>query len=142
MEMAAHRPQEILRPHEAVEFLAREQARCDELVRLLDPMQEAGDPEQRLQVAQAALAVLDVGLDQIARLAGAQVSRIAFCELGGDEGLRLLGDDLLAKALAQPGIERLFAADVARLQDGGHDGVVAARKADTVIDATGRMPDL
>ena len=38
-----------------------------------------------MQVAQAALAVLDVGLDQIARLAGAVVALLALGELGGDE---------------------------------------------------------
>ncbi len=53
--------------------------------RLAHAIDVFGDPEQRVQVAQAALAVLDVGLDQIARLAGAAVALLALGELGGDE---------------------------------------------------------
>ena len=53
--------------------------------RLAHAIDVFGDPEQRVQVAQAALAVLDVRLDQIARLAGAAVALFALGELGGDE---------------------------------------------------------
>jgi hypothetical protein len=41
-----------------------------------------GDPEQRVEIAQAALAFLDVGLDQIARVAGLAVALVALGELG------------------------------------------------------------
>ena len=44
-----------------------------------------GDPVKRVQVAQAALAVLDVRLDPVARSAGALVPLIALFKLGGDE---------------------------------------------------------
>ena len=57
----------------------------DQLFRLAHAVDVFGDPEQRMQIAQAALAVLDIGLDQIARLAGAAVALLALGELGGDE---------------------------------------------------------
>ena len=62
-----------------------EHAALDQLLDVVHAIDVLGDPEQRVQVAQAAFAVLDVGLDQIARLAGAAVALLALGELGGDE---------------------------------------------------------
>ena len=58
-----------------------------------------GDPEQRVEIAQAALAVLDVGLDEIAAFARLEMALVALGELAGDEGLGPACGDLLAKAL-------------------------------------------
>ena len=66
-------------------FVAVEHAALDQFLGLAHAIDVFRDPEQRVQVAQAALAVLDVGLDQIARLAGAAVALLALGELGGDE---------------------------------------------------------
>ena len=71
MQIAAHRPQEILAAAEGAIFLRVEHAVRDELVGIAHAVDVLGDPEQRVQVAKAALAVLDVGLDEITRLAGA-----------------------------------------------------------------------
>ena len=48
-------------------------------------LEEAGDPQQRLQVAQAALALLDVGLEHEAGIAHALMALVALGELGLDE---------------------------------------------------------
>ena len=85
MHVAAHRPQEVLAAAEQLVFVAVEHAALDQFLGLAHAVDVFGDPEQRVQVAQAALAVLDVGLDQIARLAGAAVALLALGELGGDE---------------------------------------------------------
>ena len=69
MQMAAHRPQEVLAFLEDREFLAREGALLGQLVGRIGGVEELGDPEQRVEIAQAALAVLDIGLDEIAALA-------------------------------------------------------------------------
>ena len=66
-------------------FARVEDAVLDQLLALAHAIEIFADPEQRVQVAQAALAVLDVGLDQIARLPGAAVALLALGELGGDE---------------------------------------------------------
>ena len=60
----------------------REDALVDELLAVAHAVEILADPEQRLQVAQAALAVLDVGLDQIAAFAGLAVALVALGELG------------------------------------------------------------
>ena len=85
VEVAAHRPQEILGLVEAVELGAREDAGLDQFVARAHPVEILGDPEQRVEIAEAALAVLDVGLDQIARGALLAVAGVALGELGGDE---------------------------------------------------------
>src|SRR5262249_62076493 len=85
MHVAADRPEEVLAAAEASELLPVEYAVLDQLLGLAHSVNIFGDPEQRVQVAQAPLAVLDVGLDQIARLAGAAVTLFPLRELGGDE---------------------------------------------------------
>ena len=69
--VATHAPQEFLAAREELVLGLREQARHHELARITHAVDVFRDPEQRVQIAQAALAVLDVGLDQIARGAGA-----------------------------------------------------------------------
>ena len=73
--MAAHRPEEILGLAEEAQLGAREDAGLDQLVARADAVEILGDPEERVEVAQAALAFLDVGLDQIARGALLAVAR-------------------------------------------------------------------
>ena len=69
----------------SLQLVLVEHAAIHQLFDVADAVDVFRDPEQRMQVAQPALAVLDVGLDQIARLAGAAVALLALGELGGDE---------------------------------------------------------
>ena len=85
MHVAADRPQEIGAAAEGAVFLRVEHAALQQFVGLAHAVDIFRDPEQRVQVAQAALAVLDVGLDQIARLPGAAMPLLALGEFGGDE---------------------------------------------------------
>src|SRR2546422_806890 len=75
------------------------------------------DPEQRVQVAQPAFAVLDVGLDQIARLSGAAMAFFALGKLGSDE----FGGRALHDFLVEPGhqlvVERLVPGQKSGLED-------------------------
>ena len=66
MHVAADRPQKVLATAEHVVFVAVEHAAIDQFLRLAHAIDVFRDPEQRVQIAQSALAVLDVGLDQIA----------------------------------------------------------------------------
>ena len=116
--------------------------RSTQLVGLAHAVDIFRDPEQRVQVAQAALAVLDVGLDQIARLPGAAVPLLALGELGGDE----FGGGALHHFLVEPRdqfiVERLVAGQEAGLEDRGADRHVAARLPDQFIDRTRGVADL
>ena len=104
-------------------------------------MDVARDPHQCVEVAQGPLAVLDVGLDQIAAIPEFLVPRVALGELCSDErGLAPL-DHFHPEArhclLEQPGI----AADEARLEHGGARGHVAAGQRDQLGDGADRLPD-
>ncbi len=66
MHVAAHRPEEILGAAEFLVIVAVEHTTLDQLFGFAHAVDILRDPEQRMQVAQTALAVLHVRLDQIA----------------------------------------------------------------------------
>ena len=124
MQKAAHCPQKGFRLLEDLEFFPGENAVMHEIARIFDTIKIFSDPIERLQVAQAALAVLDVGFDQIAALALAYMTLVAFGELGFDEILAVargdVGPEFPFQFLVQPGI----AAQITRLEQRGADGDV------------------
>ena len=69
MQMAAHRPQEVLALLEELSSSREKTPLSASSSGRVGAVEEFGDPEQRVQIAQAALAVLDVGLDEIAAFA-------------------------------------------------------------------------
>ncbi len=94
VQMTAHRPEETLGAGECAEFLLREGAKRHQIAHISDVMQVFGDPEQRLQVAQPALALLHVGLDHVA-LALLFMARVALGELGLGEFALRAGKELV-----------------------------------------------
>ena len=142
MHVAAHRPEEILAAAEQPAFLLVEHAALDQLVRLAHAVDVFGDPEQRVQIAQAPLAVLDVGLDQVARLAGAAQALLALGELGGDEFGGGVAHHLVVEAGDELVEQRAVAEQEARFQDGGADGHVRLGLADAFVDRAGGVADL
>ena len=142
MHVAADRPQEILAAAEQLELVLVEHAAVDQLLDVADAIDVLGDPEQRVQVAQAALAVLDVGLDQIARLAGAAVALLALGELGGDELRAGALDHRLVEARHQLVEQLLVAEQEARFQEGGADRHVRLGLADAFVDRARGVADL
>ncbi len=142
MDIAADRPQEIGAAAEGAVFLRVEHAVFQQLIGLAHAVDIFRDPEQRVQVAQPALAVLHIGLDQIARLAAAAMAFFALGELCGDEVGRRALHHVLVEAFDQLVIERLVAGQKPRLENGGADRHVAARLPDRFIDRAGGMADL
>ena len=134
MHVAAHRPQEVFGLAELVVFGAGEHALVDQLLAVAHAVEILADPEQRVQVAQAALAVLDVGLDEIAGVARLGVALVALGELGLDVFGAGALHHLLVEAHDQLVVERLFRPQEARLEDRGADGDVGARLPDALVD--------
>ena len=99
----------------------------DQLVAGADAVEIFGDPEQRLQVAQAALALLDVGLDQVARAARRGVALVALGELGGDELARRALHDLGLEARAAARRTALRRRQIAALRGSRCGSVMSAR---------------
>ena len=137
VQVTAHRPEEALGALEPAIFRVGQQPRRDEFGGLADAMQIFADPVERVEVAQAALAVLDVGLDDIAAVAHLQVAGVALGQFGGDEFGAAAGDDLLAEAGCASVEQSLLAPDPARLQEGGADADVLARRGDQLVGCPG-----
>src|SRR3546814_5014841 len=109
-------PQEILRLLEAAHLGRGKHLALHQRGDVVDVVEELGDPEQRVQVAQAALALLDVGLELVARAAEAVMPRLALAELGLDKLGGATRLHVLLEALAKLAVERLVAPEPARLQ--------------------------
>mgnify|MGYP006915173993 CR=1 FL=1 len=112
VEVAAHGPQEVLGAGEGRQLVGREHALVGELCGILHPVDILGDPEERVEVAQPAFALLHVGFDQIAALARLAMARVALGELGVDEIERPLPHDLLVEARLELVVEPLVAPQV------------------------------
>ena len=139
---AAHRGQEPLRLVEAG-GLAR--AQHPVLDKIRDPalgVEVFGDPEQRVQVPQAALAVLDVGLQHVTGAAHAAVALVALRELGFDERALSPFHDLLAELSPEPVEQPLFSPDEAGLQDRGADRQIFPGQPDAFLDRPRGVADL
>ena len=140
--VAAHRPQEIAAAAKPPVFARVIDAVLDQLLALAHAVDVFGDPVERVQVAQPALAVLDVGLDQVARLAGAPVALLALGELGGDELRRGSLHHLLVEARDQFVEELVVAEEIARLEQRGADRHVGLGLADALVDRARGVADL
>jgi hypothetical protein len=116
MHVAAHRPEEILRVAEHFVFGFVEDAPLDQLLGAVHAIDVLRDPEQSVQVAQTALAVLDVRLHQIARLPGAAQPLLALGELGSDELWGRVAHHIFVEAACEFVVERAVAKQVARFQ--------------------------
>ena len=141
VEVGADPPEEVFRLREAIVLVLIEHAAPDELAEAVDAEEILRDPEQHVEVAQAALAVLHVGLQEIAGTACAHVALVALAELGGDELGLGAGHQLGEKTPAEPVVESLVAPHVARFEHGGPDRHVFACAPQTIGDRAGCMAD-
>ena len=142
MHVAADRPQEILAAAKHVVFVAIEHAAGDQFLGLAHAIDVFGDPEQRVQIAQAALAVFDVGLDEIARLTGAAMPLLALRELGGDELRRGSLHHFFFETRVEFGVELGVAEQIPRFKQRGANGHVGFGLADALADRARRVTDL
>ena len=142
MQLAAHRPEEAFAAEEAPILGWREHAGLDKLLLRRVGIEMLGEPVQGMQIAQAALAVLDVRLDEITRGAGAGVARVLLLELGIDERPDARLQHVLAKAPLKFGKQHLVAKDQARIEQRRADGHVRARQPHALIDGARGVTDL
>ena len=97
-------------------------------------MQILGDPEQGVEVAQTALALLDVGLDHIAAGAGPIMPFVALLQLGGDELRARALDHVVAEPAQQLGGQAFIAHQSTALEDRGADGEILSAEPDALLD--------
>src|SRR6185312_3530829 len=100
MKMSAHVPQKGFCLLESLIFITCEDAMLYQVGGILDMIKILTDPVERLQVAQATFAFLDVGLDQIAAFALAGMTLVALGKLGLDKFAAIAGGDVIPEFLA------------------------------------------
>ena len=142
VQMAARGPQEIFGPGKAVKLVAVQQPRPDQPFGAGHPVQVLADPVQCLQVAEAALAFLDVRLQHIALPALPPVPIRAFCQLRLDEFRAGVAEQFAPQLVAQFRRQRLMPADVTMLQQGGADCHILTPQTQAVLHRTAGVADL
>ena len=95
-----------------------------------------------MEIAQATLAVLDIGLDLVPALAGPSRPLIPLGHFGVDELPRGALHHLRAEALFKFGKELRVAKDQARIEKRGADGHVGLPILQTLVDGARRVADL
>ena len=142
MKPAAHVPEKFFAAAKQREFAGREKPSGDQLVGVADAVDVFGDPEEGIEVAQSSFALLDVGLNEIARRPRLPYPGFALRELGGDERGRRLGDDLLVETGPERLEQRLVASDEPSFEERCADGHVGAGLFQALIDGPRRVSDL
>src|ERR1700730_2130978 len=141
MEMTADTPEELLASAEQFILGTRKHAGADEVGRVAQSIHIFGDPKQRVEVPEAAFAILDIWLDEIARAAGLRDAAVAFGELRRDE----FGGPSLHDLALEPrphGFEKpAVAENKARFKERRADGHVFAGTNQTFLDQACRVAD-
>ena len=134
-------PNEIARGLERRKIRLVEHAARREIVERSNPELHLGDPERRMDVPQSAFALFDIGLEQIHRSAVAFVAFAAFRQFFTDEAVAVFFRERILDRLVEFGVERLVAAEIARIEERGSNLHVFERHAHRVGDAARRVPD-
>ena len=136
VEMAPYRHEKCLGSAELLVFLGAQQACPYQLRRIRYAMNVLADPEERLEVPQAALALLYIGFDDVPPTTVTAVTGVALLKLGFDE----LGDRLAEELLLQPNRQIVGQGSVA-----DQEAMFQQRRADRVVvlsepNAVGYVP--
>ncbi len=138
----AYVPQKGFRLAEGFVFVARENAMRHERRRIVFVVKIFADPIECLKIAQAALAILDIGLDEISALSLPFVADIPFGKFGFHEvnagHRRRFGAELFAQVLKQFPV----AGEIARFNQCRKDGHVLLCKAQGFRNGAGRVANL
>ena len=109
VQMAAHRPEKILRLLELAQLDRGQQPGADQFRHRADVKDVFADPEQRVEIAQPAFALFQIGLDDIAAVAHPAVTIVALGELLGDEGRACAAHHVRIEAPRRLVVQRLVA---------------------------------
>ena len=140
--MTAHRPKKILGFAKGLVFLGGKHLAFDELGSLFDTVHIFPDPVERLQVAQPAFALFDVGFNHIALAALLAVPLGALIELGFDKVGRSGLEQVLPQLFTQITRQARVTGKIAVFNKAGADCVIVGGKAQAVFDRAAGVPDL
>ena len=140
--MATHGPEKIGCLAKAFELVGGEQANIHQFGSGGHPMDIFADPVERLQIAQAALAFLHIGLDNIATVAHFHMAGIALGQFLRHETTVGSRDDIVEEPLLGFFINPGIAPDIATLEQGGADRQILPRHPHHFINGTATLADL
>ena len=142
MQVAAHRPEEVFRSPERAVFDPGQQPDVHQFGRISHFVDILADPVQRVQIAQAAFAFLDIGLDHIAAVAQPFVPLVAFGQLLRDELPFGAGGNIGPEPALRLFMQRPVAPHITPFEQGSTDCHVGLCLAHQFVERTGGMPDL
>ena len=142
VKMTSHGPQIGLRLVEPLHFTGGEDTLIDQRCDIVHLIEILRDPEQRLQVANAALAFFYVRLQNVSRIAHLLVAFIAFMQLCFNESTTGSFRNLFPEPLAQFQVKALLSPDIAGFEQSGPDRNIGLGLAYAFIQGPRRMPDL
>ena len=142
MELVAHAEQEVVAALEGAQLGRLQVVLLLQLVHARDAEADAGHPQGVLVVAQAADAVLDVGLLHEDGVAVLRAAAGLVGEARGDVALGVVGEVVLAVGLGEILVERLGARDEARLEQGRLGADVARGLGEDLVERAGGVADL
>ena len=142
VEVAAHRPKEVLSPAEVAVFLAGQQPGADQFGNVADVVDIFADPVQRVQIAQSAFALLNVGFDHVAAIAQPLVTFVALGQFLRDILPLGSGDHFGPEPRAGRIEQRLIAPHIAPFEQCGADCQIAFGHPHHIVERAAGMPDL
>src|SRR5690348_12188351 len=132
--MKPHLPEKCLGALKTLELLATEYVVCEHFFWLIDRIKIFADPVERLQIAQAALAIFHVRLDEIATFALPEVTFVPFRELRRDKLQSIAAHSFLTEEVTEFLIELGIAPHIACFQQRGGNGDIPLRKTRTLVE--------
>lgn len=142
VQVAADGEEEIVAFGEAAGLRRGEDVDADEVVQRPCAVKDFGDPEKRLEIAQAAFAFLDVGFQNIAGVAVAGVAFVAFGQFALHEDFLFGWREKQRDFITQTFAFRDVSGDGASVDQRGEDFAVFLREVETFGAGAYRMADL
>lgn len=142
VQVDADRPEKARGAAEGGVFLGGEDAEGDQVFAGLGPVEVFRNPEQGLEIAQAALAFLHVGFEQVARAALPLMALGALLELQLDEFRAGAGEEVMPQPVVQRLGQRDPAPEKAVLQQRRADRGVLAGLPQAFVDGADGLADL
>ena len=142
VKVAADRPEKVLSLAEGTVFSGAQQTGIDQLRRAADVVDIFADPVERVQIAQAALALFDIRLDDIAAVPETLVALVSLGQLFSDVLPLGPGHHFGPEPALRLGKQGLIAPDIAPFEQRGADCQIGLGHPDHFIKAAARLADL
>ena len=141
MQRIAHAIQEILRAQYFLELGLADDRLLHQFGQRVHLVLDLGQPQRRMQVAQAPFALLELRLEQVDRVAVVAMAVAAFLELGLEKLLLVAVENLVDQRLVERGPQLLLTREKTDVEDRGLLLQVVVGRAHTFAHVAHRLAD-